>query len=63
MPTWPRLPTGWRRSILLLAVAFAAFLVLIALTPRGPDYPLLAIALFVGVLGLLKLLSQFEKPA
>lgn len=61
-PFW-RLPTGRVRSCLLLLLAVLAFVLLIELTPIAPKEPWLAIGIFCGLLGLFKIMGQFEKPA
>ena len=60
---------AWARSVLLTQVLVSAFFVLIVVTPIAneqaltPDSPrLLGLALFLGLLGLLKLLGRFEEP-
>ena len=57
------LPAGWFRSVLLLGVFVGALCLLILLVPYSQHQPWLALALFFGILGVFKLLSQFEKPA
>jgi predicted membrane channel-forming protein YqfA (hemolysin III family) len=51
-----------RRSLNLVGVLLAGFLILIVLTPQVRMVPWLGIILFLGVLGLFKLMSQFETP-
>jgi len=60
---------AWARSALLTQVLLSAFFVLIVVTPEAneqaltPDSPrLFGLALFLGLLGLLKLLGRFEEP-
>jgi hypothetical protein len=48
---------------LLLLLAVLAFVLLIELTPIAPKEPWLAIGIFCGLLGLFKIMGQFEKPA
>jgi hypothetical protein len=56
----PFLRPRWR-SLLLLAVFVVAFVLFAVLMPYAPEHPWLALGLFGGLLGLLKLLSQFER--
>ena len=58
-----RMPTGWRRSLLILGVAIAGLILMALLLPASTGRPWLALALFVGLLATLRLLGQFEKPA
>lgn len=54
--------TARRRSAVMLVVAVAAFVLMILLAPAGQERPWLALLLFAGVLGIVRMLSQFEKP-
>jgi hypothetical protein len=55
-----RIPASWQRSILLLIVLVAGFLLLALLTPVGQRHQILAAALFLGAAGLFKLMARFE---
>jgi hypothetical protein len=56
------LPAGRSRSLPLLGVFVGAFSLLVVLGPYGRQHSWLALGLFAGMLGVFKLLSQFEKP-
>lgn len=55
--------TGWRRSAAMLIIAVVVFALMIALAPTSQENPWLALVLFAAVLGVVRMLSQFEKPA
>jgi hypothetical protein len=46
--------------VILIGVLVGGFALLITLVPYGHDNPWLAVLLFFGVIGLFKLMSQFE---
>jgi hypothetical protein len=55
--------TGRIRSLVLLGVFIAAFVILATLMPYGREHSsVVSLALYVGLLSLFKLLGQFEKP-
>jgi hypothetical protein len=56
----PRIPLGWQRSIYLMIVLVIGFVLLALLTPFCDTRPLLGAALFLGALGLFRLMSRFE---
>jgi cyclophilin family peptidyl-prolyl cis-trans isomerase len=58
-----RLPARTLPSIHLLSVLIGGFLLLVLLFPVGLVHPWMAVALFLGVLGLLRVMSQFESSA
>ena len=49
-------------SLSLLTVLIGSFLLLVILTPMARFHPALGTALFLGLLGVLKLMSRFESP-
>lgn len=55
-----RIPANWQQSLTLLIVLTASFLLLILLTPYGQRHQIVALGLFLGAVGLFKLLSRFE---
>ena len=63
MNRFPIMPLRRLRSYLLLGIAIAAFVLLVLLTPHAAEQPWLALGLFFGLLCLLRLLSQFERPS
>lgn len=56
----PRIPVSWQRSIYLMIVLVIGFVLLALLTPLCDTRPLLGAALFLGALGLFRLMSRFE---
>jgi cyclophilin family peptidyl-prolyl cis-trans isomerase len=50
-------------SLNLVAVLVGSFLLFVILVPAGQAHAWLALALFLGLLGVLKLMSRFESPA
>jgi hypothetical protein len=58
-----RLPGRVLLSLNLVVVLIGSFLLFVILMPAAPAHAWLALALFLGLLGLLKLMSRFESPA
>ena len=59
----PRLPGRILLSLNLIAVLIGSFLLLMILVPAAQVHTALAVVLFLGLLGVLKLMSRFESPA
>jgi peptidyl-prolyl cis-trans isomerase B (cyclophilin B) len=55
-----RLPARAQPSIHLLSVLIGGFLLLVLMFPLGQAHPWVAVGLFLGVLGMLRVMSQFE---
>src|SRR5262249_48960899 len=57
---WQRLPARMLLSLNLVGVLIGGFVLLMLLMPASQAYPWLAAVLFVGLLGMMRLMSQFE---
>jgi cyclophilin family peptidyl-prolyl cis-trans isomerase len=60
---WSKLPARVQVSLLLINVLIGSFLLLMIFLPVGQRHSLVAVAVFLGILGLLRLMSRFESPA
>jgi hypothetical protein len=50
-------------SLNLVVVLVGGFLLFVMLAPAAQTHAALAVAVFLGVVGVLKLMSRFESPA
>ena len=57
-----KLPASWQPTLLLLILLVVGFLLLVLLTPLCPNQQWLAVLVFLAVMGLFRLMSQFESP-
>jgi len=58
-----QIPANWQQSIALLIVLVAGFMLLVLLTPYGQRQQILAAGLFLGVVGMFKLMGRFESAS
>lgn len=60
---YPKVSPAVQRSLVLVLVLIGGFLLLVVLTPEAHRRPWLAALLFLGLLGMFRLMSRFESPA